>query len=207
VWLLTLLSGASHEAGVAERGDLDAPGSEKRAQPRQPAHGFARLQYLGDAGTTEEKVEVCDLSATGLGVTSRREFPVGLTVWLVDGNSKLSKCVVRHCTPEAGAYRVGLFQVFLERRESEREPIDQPAILRWDDPAAGRRQSEVRLRNVSEEGFQIESQVEIPADTAVYLDIHGWESVGLVCYCREYDGFFRIGLQMIREPRLSSPSS
>jgi hypothetical protein len=198
VWLLTLFSGSKSEQAVGDP-QPSAP-ADRRAHERQPGDRDALLHWVGQGGYIEEQVRLQDLSPSGLGLIANRELPVGLTVWIADPNAPLLKCVVRHCHDEAGVYRIGLFRVILERRETDRTPISHHAALLWDDHLAGQKQADVELRNVSQDGFQIESEVAVPAGTAVCLIIHSCKFSCVLLYCRQHGQGFLIGLKTVDEP-------
>jgi hypothetical protein len=126
---------------------------------------------------------------------------VGLTVWIADQKKQLLKCVVRHCREESGLYQIGLFQVVLERRETDRQPISYEAVLCWSDPVEGEKQEGVRLRNVSKDGFQIESAVAVPQGNSAYLVIHSCKFRCVTCYCTEQGTAFLVGLNTLDETK------
>ena len=196
LWLLTLFAGSPAEQTL----ETSQP-PDKRAHERRPQDRGALLHWIGEGGSTEEEVRVRDLSPTGFGLVADRALPVGLTVWIADQKKQLLKCVVRHCREESGLYQIGLFQVILERRETDRQPISYEAVLRWSDPVEGEKQEGVRLRNVSKDGFQIESAVAVPEGSSVYLVIHSCKFRCVTRYCTEQGPTFLIGLKAVDEPQ------
>jgi hypothetical protein len=68
--------------------------------------------------------------------------------------------------------------------------------LRWQDAEGGLHDIPVRVSNASDCGMQLESAVTLPIGTLVEMTGDRLQCDGSVCYCRELDGQFLIGVEI-----------
>ncbi len=160
-----------------------------------------------DGGTVAEPVRLLDASANGMAIRLSQPLSVGQTVWIADAEQTPVKAVVRQCKPARKGFEAGLFLVRIERRRSDRQPLQKRATLHWEDSRAGALSSPVVVCNVSDEGYQIETGGRVPVAIIVRLDFNAWECVGFTHYCRRIEaGKYLVGLHMTREPYPKDPN-
>ncbi len=179
-----------------------APPSERRSRPRVTTKQPAILHRLGENQEhLKTPVEIVDRSPNGMGILLPLTLPVGLTVWLdVRDNDESLKCVVRHSTRIGETYFAGLFQVHFERRRLDRQIEYENGTISWEDSERGDVTNPAILRNVSEEGFQLEVAKALPLQAVVKVSFEGWECFGSTRYCKTVGDKHLVGLQLIAEP-------
>jgi len=186
---------------------VDEGRPERRSRPRIPVEEQAVLHWVGPGEEfLSESVEVLDRSPNGMRIRLSRCLPVGLIVWIKPQDTETAiKCVVRHCAEDGGGYVAGVVLVLIERRRFDRRPYLEPGKLHWAGANFQPMTSPVTLRDVSEEGFQLEAPAKGPAPTAVRLSFGGWECMGTTCYCVPNGDKYLVGLQLIGEPYACTP--
>ena len=168
----------------------------RRRRPRVAAQGEAILHWIGETGEFfQQTVEIRDTSEGGVGMVSPRGFAAGQTVW-IEQHGELTKAIIRHSTELGINYLLGLRKVPVERRRQERQPVNEAGTLEW---GRGRR-SAVLVKNVSEDGIQLEVSDQIPKSLVVRLTFGSWLFLGLVCYCNRYAEKYLVGMQLVGKP-------
>ena len=168
----------------------------RRQQSRVAAQGEAILHWIGEKGEfLQQTVEIHDTSEGGVGVISPRGFAAGQTVW-IEQHGELTKAIIRHSTQLGGNYLLGLGKVPVARRRQERQPVNEAGTLEW---GRGHR-SAVLVKNVSEDGIQLEVSDQIPKSLVVRLTFGSWLFPGLVCYCNRYAEKYLVGMQLVGKP-------
>ena len=169
---------------------------DRRRQSRLAAQGEAILHWIGETGEFfQQTVEVRDTSAAGVGVVSPHDFAAGQSVWIEQGG-ELTKAIIRHSTELAGNCLLGLRKVPVERRRQERQPVNETGTLEW-----GRGQvSAVLVKNISEDGVQLEVPGQIPKSLVVRLTFGPWLFLGQVRYCQRSADKYLVGMQLVGKP-------
>ncbi len=174
----------------------EGKGAGRRQQSRFPAQGEATIHWVGEGGDfLQQKVELHDTSRDGVGFLSPRPFPIEQTVWM-ERSGELSRGTIRHCRNSGERYLVGLVKFPDERRQQERRPCHETGTLEW---GLGR-SSPVFVRNVSENGVQIEVPYEIRESAVVQLRFGSWQCLGSVCYCKLAGDKYLVGLELVGKP-------
>lgn len=171
-------------------------GSSRRRQRRSPAQGEAIIHWVGEGGRFfQQAVKLRDTSRDGVGFLSPRQFGVWQTVW-IEVSGKLTRGTIRHCENLGDSYLAGLVKVPVDRRREERQPCNETGTLAW----GSGQSSPVFVRNVSENGVQVEVPYQIPESSVVQLRFGAWQCRGTVCYCRSADEKYLVGLELLTKP-------
>ncbi len=175
----------------------------RRKQSRLAAQGEAILHWIGKNGEfLQQTVEIRDNSEGGLGLVSPHGFAPGQTVWIEQGG-ELTKAIIHHGKDLGGNYLLGLGKVPVERRRQDRQPVNETGTLEW-----GRgHSSPVFVRNVSEDGIQLEVPDQIRKFLVVRLTFGPWLCLGLVSYCKRDAEKYLLGLHLLGKPTRTSAIS
>ena len=194
---MTALLEAAFARLLKGKREANAHRGERRREPREPADGGALLEWIDEADVPQaELVKLADRSPNGFGFHSKRELLPGTPVLLTENGPGAVKAVVRRSAgnPEGG-FDHGVRVIREERRRHDRVPLDEPATL----AAIGVRGEsiDVRIRDASESGVQLESPVEIGVDTPVRVAHGGWHRSGVVAHTVSHDGAYRLGIHFV----------
>ena len=184
--------GSSRNHGFRKR-------DERRDRARLPTNEQGSVAWLNPGGDRHEmKINIRDVSDSGLGISLVELLRVGQTVWIsTDGNTKC-KGVVRYCREETGGYFVGIRRVLRERRRAERQPAGGKGMLHWEAPGGGQREAEAVVRDANGYGVQVHVPDQVPVPAVVRLEGHESDCFGSTCYCAPYQGGYLVGLHVIR---------
>ncbi len=95
---------------------LLSSGSTRR-EPRFPIQASGLLSVLGDQGPRDLPVDLCDVSASGLGMIVDLALPVGVCIEVkLDYGILFGE--IRHCEPEGGRFRTGMKMFHMIARET-----------------------------------------------------------------------------------------
>ena len=173
---------------------------EQRREPRVPAVGAATIKWQKpDGELSTQEIEIRDVSSKGLGVQLLDDIPVGQTVTISAAENKNYKGVLRYCRPQSEGYLAGVVLVFRERRPHDREPSAGEGMLSWTDPAGAHHEEQVRVRNLSEEGIQLEVPRAVAVPSMVRLCGVSEERSGSTCYCEPVGDKYLVGLHLARQ--------
>ncbi len=186
--------------GRPERNSTSRNQWEKRREPRVSAAESATVRWQKPDGELSAlEVEITDTSSKGLGIRLPDEIPVGQTVTISAGEDKKYRGVLRHCRPQDDGYFAGVVLVFRERRRNDREPLAGEGTLSWAGPTGAHNEEQVRVRNLSEEGIQLEVPREVPVSSMVRLSGVTEECFGSTCYCEPDGDKYLVGLHLVRQ--------
>ena len=87
--------------------------------------------------------------------------------------------------------------VFRERRRYDREPLTGEGTLSWAGPTGTHNEEQVRVRNLSDEGIQLEVARAVPVRSMVRLSGATEECYGSTCYCERDGDKYLVGLYLV----------
>ncbi len=173
---------------------------EKRREPRVSAAEPATVSWRKPGGELAAlEIEITDTSSKGLGIQLPDEIPVGQTVTISATEDKKYRGVLRHCRPQNGGYFAGVVLVFRERRRHDREPLTGEGTLSWAGPTGTHNEEQVGVRNLSDEGIQLEVPRAVPVPSMVRLSGVTEECFGSTCYCERDGDKYMVGLHLVRQ--------
>ena len=171
---------------------------EKRQEPRVAAADSATISWRKPGGELAAlEIEITDKSSKGLGIRLPDEIPVGQTVTISATEHTKYRGVLRHCQPQDGGYFAGVVLVFRERRRNDREPLTGEGTLSWAGPTGTHNEEQVRVRNLSDEGIQLEVPRAVPVRSMVRLSGATEECFGSTCYCERDGDKYLVGLYLV----------
>ena len=172
---------------------------EKRQEPRVSAADSATISWRKPDGELAAlEIEITDTSSKGLGIRLPDEIPVGQTVTIsAPQEDKKYRGVLRHCRPQDAGYFAGVVLVFRERRRYDREPLTGEGTLSWAGPTGTHNEEQVRVRNLSDEGMQLEVARAVPVRSMVRLSGVTEECFGSTCYCEPDADKYLVGLYLV----------
>ena len=138
-----------------------------------------------------------NVSPQGFGIRTKKKLKEGQTVWVTRPDSPALKSVVRHVLSENGVHVLGFARIHKERRREDRTPTEGFALIRWSGSRGEALSTDVRIRNVSPEGVQVESAQSVPPSEVARLIGTAVECMGAVRYCVPWNGKFLVGLFLI----------
>ena len=144
------------------------------------------------------KINIRDMSYSGLGISLVELLRVGQTVWISTVNNTKCKGVVRYCREETGGYFAGVRRVRRERRRAERQPAGGKGKLHWEVPGGGQKEAEALVRDANGYGVQIHLPDPVPVPSVVRLEGRQSDCFGSTCYCTPYQDGYLVGLHVIR---------
>ena len=173
--------------------------AERRERPRLPTNEEGNVAWTNSGGSRHEmKINVRDMSDSGLGISLVELLRVGQTVWISTDNDRKWKGVVRYCREETGGYFVGVRRVLRERRRAERLPAGGKGRLHWEAPGGGQKEAEALVRDASGYGVQVHVPDAVPVPAVVRLEGQESDCFGSTCYCTPYQDGYLVGLHVIR---------
>lgn len=168
---------------------------ERRLDPRLATNELKHLVWMDHEGLRCcVQVQLLDRSDDGVGFECSVCFEAGQMVW-IELDDELHRSVVRYCKDKGDVYRVGLLRIRRERRQSYREPTVGTATLE-----VGGISTSAIIRNVSVDGIQIETGMEVPVSEVVRLSGRTIECLAVTRYCRAHQGHYLTGLRVLRLP-------
>ena len=171
----------------------------KRREPRVSATEPATVTWRKPDGELAAlEIEIIVTSSKGLGIQLPDEIPVGQTVTISATEHTKYRGVLRHCRPRDGGYFAGVVLVFGERRRNDREPLTGGGTLSWADPTGVHSEEQVRVRNLSDEGIQLEVPSAVPVPVMVRLSGVSEQCFGSTCYCEPAGDKYLVGLHLVR---------
>ena len=171
---------------------------EKRQEPRVAAADSATISWRKPDGELSAlEIEITNTSSKGLGIRLPDEIPVGQTVTILAPENKKYRGVLRHCRPQDDGYFAGVVLVFRERRRNDREPLTGEGTLSWAGPTGTHNEEQVRVRNLSDEGMQLEVARAVPVLSMVRLSGATEECFGSTCYCERDGDKYLVGLYLV----------
>ncbi len=174
--------------------------TDRRSQPRVGRREPVTLEWFDPNGACHsERATVCDSSPDGFGIRASEEFLVGQTIWVETDPGAIAKAVVRHCGGEGSAFFAGALRVAQERRRADRNPVCGGATLNWGATKGEKRSSPVLVRNVTEQGLQIESPQPVPVGIIALMQGELLEWVGSTCYCKSQGDRYLVGMHLVRQ--------
>ena len=175
---------------------------EQRSEPRLPSNDLAYLVWIDTEGSRQwQRIRLVDRSEYGVGFEASRSIPLGQMVW-VELDGELCRAAVRFMQEQAGGYRGGLRRVQHDRRGSEREPVLGIGTLHFSDVS-----TPMIIRNVSANGLQIETAIEVPVSEVVRLSGATVECLAITRYCRGQDVHYLSGLEVLSQPPEEEPTN
>ena len=172
---------------------------ERRDGSRLPTNEQGSVEWLNSGGSRHEmKINIRDMSDSGLGISSAELLRVGQTVRISTDNGTKCKGVVRYCREETGGYFVGVRRVLRERRRAERQPAGGKGKLHWEAPGGGQKEAEALVRDASGYGVQVHVPDPVPVPVVVRLEGQESDCFGSTCYCTPYQDGYLVGLHVIR---------
>ena len=187
---------------------VPAEPQERRIGPRAATSLQVSLQWHSAKGAPRTAKGVLEnVSSQGFAVRTKKKLQEGQTVWLTRPDSPALKSVVRHVQPDNGVYVIGFARVLRERRREDRSPTTGFAALRWSGARGETLSADVRIRNISSEGVQVESGLSVPQGEVARLIGAAVECAGAVRYCVPWKDRFLVGLFLIGQAhrRTSQP--
>ena len=173
---------------------------EQRREPRVPTGAAATIKWRKPDGEfSTQEIEIRGVSSKGLGIYLLDDIPVGQTVTISAAEDKNYKGVLRYCRPQSEGYLAGVVLVFRERRRYDREPSAGEGTLSWTDPAGAHHEEQVRVRNLSEEGIQLEVPRAVVVPSMVRLSGVSEQRFGSTCYCEPASDKYLVGLHLARQ--------
>ena len=184
--------GASRSRGPKKRDD-------RRDRARLPTNEQGSVAWLNSGGDRHEmKINIRDVSDSGLGISLVELLRVGQTVWISTDANTRCKGVVRYCREETGGYFVGIRRVLRERRRAERQPAGGTGTLHWEAAGGGQRAAKALVRDATGYGVQVHVSDQVPVPAVVRLEGHESDCFGSTCYCTPYQDGYLVGLHVIR---------
>ena len=181
-----------------KRSSADA--DEQRSEPRLPCNDLAYLVWIDTEGSRQwQRIHLVDKSEHGVGFKASQSVPVGQMVW-VELDGELCRATVRFMKEHDRGYRGGLRRVQQDRRESERVPVLGTGMLHFSDVS-----TPTIIRNVSANGVQIETAIEVPVSEVVRLSGATVECLAITRYCRGQDTHYLSGLEVLSQPSEEEP--
>ena len=144
------------------------------------------------------KINIRDMSDSGLGISSDELLRVCQTVWISTDSGTKCKGVVRYCRKEPGGYFVGVRRVLRERRRAERQPAGGKGKLHWEAAGGGQKEAEALVRDANGYGVQLHVPDLVPVPAVVRLEGQESDCFGSNCYCTSYQDGYLVGLHVIR---------
>ncbi len=170
----------------------------KRREPRVSATDSATISWRKPDGELSAlEIEITNTSSKGLGIRLPDEIPIGQTVTILAPENKKYRGVLRHCRPQDDGYFAGVVLVFRERRRNDREPLTGEGTLSWAGPTGTHNEEQVRVRNLSDEGMQLEVARAVPVPSMVRLSGVTEECFGSTCYCERDGDKYLVGLYLV----------
>ena len=164
-----------------------------------PTNEEGNVEWMNSGGSHHEmKINVRDMSDSGLGISLVELLRVGQTVWISTDNDRKLKGVVRYCREETGGYFVGVRRVLRERRRAERLPAGGKGRLHWEASGGGQKEAEALVRDASGYGVQVQVPDQVPVPAVVRLEGYESDCFGSTCYCTPYQDGYLVGLHVIR---------
>jgi hypothetical protein len=177
---------------------LEVSPQERRLASRVAVEREALLTWNERLDEHRVVVQVFDRSPDGLGLVLPQQLPVGLLAKVRWDNATAIQTVVRHCRAQESQFVAGLMHLPVQRRASERKPIQKAGKLYWDDLFDGRLASAVALRDVSIGGLCCHAARSIPVPLIVCLGTADWQYYGVTRYCAPVESGYIVGIQVIR---------
>ena len=172
----------------------------KRRELRVSAAEPATISWRKPDGELSAlEIEITDTSSRGLGIRLPDEIPAGQTVTISATEHTKYRGVLRHCRPQDDGYFAGVVLVFRERRRNDREPLTGEGTLSWAGPTGVHNEEQVRVRNVNDEGIQLEVPREVPVPSMVRLTGAQEEYFGSTCYCVPDGDKYLVGLYLVQQ--------
>jgi hypothetical protein len=184
---------------------LEFPPKERRQASRVEVEREAWLTWNQQRVEQRLAVRVCDRSPNGLGLLLPQELPVGLLAQVRWDDATAIQTVVRHCRAQESQFVAGLMHLPVQRRASDRKPVQKAGKLYWDDLFDGRLASAVELRDVSIGGLQCYSPRSLPVPLIVCLGTADWQYYGVTRYCTKVESGYVVGIQVIRAELSEEP--
>ena len=132
---------------------------DARTEERAAATERALLEWLDESGERCAQIAwVADRSMDGVGVRSPHPLPPGAPVLITIGEDAPLKAMVRHCISDEDDWRIGLKVIRHEKRRFDRTPIEGEALVVWQSPAHGRRESPGQTLDVGEGGLGLRAR-------------------------------------------------
>jgi hypothetical protein len=175
---------------------------DARTDERAAATERALLEWLDESGERCAQIAwVADRSMDGVGVRSPHPLPPGAPVLLTIGEDAPLKAMVRHCISDEDDWRIGLKVIRHEKRRFDRTPIEGEALVVWQSPAHGRRESPVQILDVGEGGLGLAGESRIPVQSVVSIIHDGWQRFGSVTHGHTEGERYVFGVQFAGPPR------